>query len=91
MLDKTLLLCFIVAKVSTLLFQERSENKSLHLGISPKQPEANNKMGSESSYLTNFAKFPAVSGAEYPSIMTYISKQSAPNIILQMSICHDKS
>lgn len=42
-------------------------------------------MGSESSYLTIFAKFPAVSGAEYPSIMTYISKQSAPVIILQMS------
>jgi hypothetical protein len=58
--------------------------KVYNLGISPKPPGANNKMG-KSSYLTIFAKFPAVSGAEYPSIMTYISKQSAPIIILQMS------
>jgi hypothetical protein len=59
--------------------------KVYNLGISPKQLGANNKMGPELSHLTNFAKFPAVSGAEYPSITTYINKQSAPNIILQMS------
>jgi hypothetical protein len=59
--------------------------KVYNLGTSPKQPGPNNKMGPESSYLTIFAKFPAVSGAEYPSIMTYIGKQSSPTIILQMS------
>lgn len=31
----------------------------------------NSEMRLELSYLTNFAKFPAVSGAEYPSITTW--------------------
>ena len=91
-----MLISFLLDKLSTFVFYSGQSKyhycskkgvriKVYNLGFSPKQPGANNKMGSESSYLTNFAKFPAVSGAEYPSIMTYISKQPAPIIILQMS------